>query len=456
MNKILQLHIQDHPNPEANIGFFCNTISDYYLYKNVYKYLSNTEYIIASMPSETDGNYLKNIAEFFSNNPNIYWRFLNHESNSIQRAEFYSKYAVLISSSYQGDITAEYNKDKKLVRIMDGYTEDSENFGLWNAYFDAVLVNGLYAHNYLSIYSNSVITGNPRFDDFFSQTISTDALKQITSKLSPQKKTILYLPSFGAVSSIDIMITAVQKLSLEYNIILKLPQEFRNNNIDYKRIIPYGDNPHIIILDEKNDSILLFGISDYIITDNRKETLEALLAEKELIIINKTFYKKTGKGMYGFDNGVYDRIHALESTDKQKNKESEEEIGRIVHVTLSGKTLQIPFEKISDALQEVEIRKTTYSKRRMLRKKELFSFLDGTAGKRTAEEIEKILYKPKTHQTFLARALDDYQNYRNSLHPTQTMSNDDHLQESITYYTHIRSMPVFPRIIKVMKDFFLP
>src|SRR3989338_3414724 len=77
-NKIV---IKDNPNPKATMGFMCWNPFYYYVYKNIYKYLPEAEFIIGERryldPSLEKENILRLAA--FLNEKKVYWRFFNEE-----------------------------------------------------------------------------------------------------------------------------------------------------------------------------------------------------------------------------------------------------------------------------------------------------------------------------------------------------------------------------------------
>lgn len=413
-----KLQIRDNPNPAANIGFICYVPLNFYVFKNVYKHLPNSEFIVGEPHSRVGmgSQYLENLLDFFSEQ-DVYWRFIDKGNPVLYEKEFYDKYAVLVSTWYRGPLQEPFNKEKKTVSLLYGHAKDLWNYGPWRAYFDLVLSYGPYSQGFLSIYGNSVIVGNPKFDDWFAGKVDPQLVSYYKSRLDSLKRTILYLPTHGILSSIDLMATAINQLSKKYNIVLKAHHD--THLFDGHRIEPYRGNPNILVTSDRDDIQPLLKVSDITISDSSGAIFEAALADKPIILVDflddeffETFrdsYYYQPKGRYG---GVATREHSLEQQVKLPGKE----IGPIIQYGKPGRrdpyTMkgQVSVARVEQALIEAEQRESLYSRRRKKTVIQAFAFNDGRCGQRAAKEIMDLLYKPKPRKTFLAEALERYLN----------------------------------------------
>jgi CDP-glycerol glycerophosphotransferase (TagB/SpsB family) len=350
-----------------------------------------------------------------SKQKNIHWRFLHPGTPPLQREEFYSKYDLLVSPWYQGDLAAAYNKKRRLVRVMYGYAKDPWNYGLWNVFFDTVLTYGPYANKQLAKYTKTITTGNPKFDDFFAHKIDKKELKKIEKKLDRSKKTILYIPTYGDLSSIDAMVYAIQNLSHSYNVILKLHHNAVRDIMEYARVLSYQKNEKIHIFDDTQDIVPLFYYSDYVISDNSGVIFESVLAEKPVItidVINGDYSTMPENGIYLFgENNEWKGVKTAKNSLDQTIKNPGHEIGPVIRVDQVSKNKQIPYDDVVKAIDMIDNKKIIYKNNLMSLKKSLFSYADGNAGKRAAEEIKKLSTIPFTQRNPLADALDEYEDY---------------------------------------------
>lgn len=130
--------------------------------------------------------------------------------------------------------------------------------------YDAILCSGNYDSNYLNVFSKTYITGNMKYINF-----RKEKCKEIS------KKILLYLPTYGDESSIDLIVNHIKDLKEKYYIIIKihhgtsfLIKEKRRIN----KIKEYADE----FYDCKKDLSELLKIADVVLTDNSGSIFEAL------------------------------------------------------------------------------------------------------------------------------------------------------------------------------------
>lgn len=458
---------KDNPNPAANIGFMCYVPLNFYVYKNIYKYLPNAEFIVGdSYDSETfsrSSDYLENLLDFFSKQ-RVYWRFLNNQERKITKEEFYDKYAVLVSTWYRGDLAAPFNEDKKLVRVLYGQAKEPWNYGPWSAYFDKVLSYGDYSQKFLSLYGNATVVGNPKFDDWFSGNIKEEVKKELKRKMDPTKKTILFLPTFGILSSLDRMVSAINNISQEYNIILKV---HHNTALYFQEdIIPYRQNSRIIIKNDQDDILPLLEVTDFVIGDNSGAIFDAILIDKPVILIDflgESFFKKYEKELICKVDGRRMGSASSRSSLEQSIKFPGKEVGPVIKISTE-EYLKAEFKKqvsaddLKKAIALATQNEDIFSLRRAEIRKMAFSFNDGQCGKRAAEEITKILYYPKADKNFMAEALDRYYDQFITRKVGAFVPGIWHSrrgrEEAAKRYFRIRKLPFWLRIEAVVKEFF--
>ena len=463
------LNIKDNPNPAANIGFICYTPFHFYLYKNIYQYLPNSEFIIGEpYDSEEFGrisNYLENLLDFFSTQK-VYWRFINLEDERVAQNEFYNKYALLVSTLYYGATAAPYNKDKKLVRVMYTQAKDLWNFGPWSAYFDLILAYGSYSQKFLSIYNNSVVAGNPKFDDWFSNEIDEESLEELKNSLDPAKKTVLYLPTTGMLSSLNLMTQSLNSVSDEYNIIVKAHHDTYLYEQD--RLAPYKENSRIIIKSDRDDILPLLKVADFVISDNSGAIFDAILADRPIILIdflNEDFFKRFKETWYYKFEGKYLGVATNQQSIEQMVKNPSKEVGPVIKIRSNvnqnlkiGLGTQVSVDNLRESLAFALQNEGIFSRRREKIRELAFSYNDGQCSKRAAEKITKLLYTPKSGPNFFAEALDRYYDQfiarRLEIYEVNSRVAKHKLGESTEYYLKIKSLPFWQKMIAVMKEFF--
>jgi hypothetical protein len=467
-NKIFDKY-KDNPNPKANIGFMCYVPLNFWVYKNIYKHLPNSEFIICDNYDSEGYGYtpraLENLLDFFSKQ-NVFWRFNNPNNITLTKNEFYSKYALLASTWYRGDLCKGYNQDKKLVRVLYGHAKDAWNFGPWSAYFDSVLSYGEYSQKFLSLYGNSTIVGNPKFDDWFSDTLDQKTIEKIKSRLNQSKKTILYLPTMGQLSSLRMMINALYTASLKYNIIVKL----HHNSLLYEKelVEPYIRNEKILVLNDKYDILPLLKIADFVISDNSGAIFDAILADKPLILvdfINESFYEKFKEKLFFRFDGTNAIVLTTRNSIEQIIKKPGKEIGSVIRVSAGNKNkknmgpeLQISYDELEKAILTLTIDNEKFNAGREKIRNMAFSFNDGKCGQRAAKKIEEILQKPKGERNFMAEALDKYFELFMvrglGINKPDFWHSKKGRKEAAKRYLEIKSLPTTEKIVKIFNEFF--
>lgn len=405
--------IKDNPNPKAAIGFVCYVPLQYFVYKNIYKHLRNAEFIIGDRYDLSSfgqkSNQIERLVSFFQKK-NVYWRYFDATQEKEKQAQFFSKYLLLISTWYRGILKEKYNADKRFVRVMYGQAKDLWNFGPWSAYFDLILTTGTYSQKYLSLYTKAVIVGNPKFDEWFQKAIKSknESVVSLQKKLDTKKKTLLYLPTHGLLSSLPIMATVLAAISKKYNVIVKM--HHITNLYDPEILAVYRNTEGCILLADEEDILPLLKVSDVVISDNSGAIFDAVLADKPLVLIDfvdESLLSLQGYNYYYNVSGKHLGVATTVDSIEQVIKKSGNEIGPIVVVT----TKRLESEAIDNAAKNAIRKEDVYKKKRRKIRNLLFSFRDGQSGKRAAYQIRKLLKSEKPKKSFFAQIFDRYREY---------------------------------------------
>lgn len=168
----------------------------------------------------------------------------------------------------------------KIITIQYGYAKEPHNYGAWRSLGDLCLTYGDYATNKISNFCPSVGVGNPRYDKWYDVVSTSNTFK--SSNLDNDLKTILYVPTWGDLSSIDKYLDHVIKLSEKYNVLLKL-----HHNTDFLE----GDrkskiNDRIHYYGANDDILELISQSDLIISDYSGAIFDAVYFKKPIVLLN--------------------------------------------------------------------------------------------------------------------------------------------------------------------------
>lgn len=375
--------VKDNPNPNATIGFLCWNPFHYYVYKNIYRYFPNSEFIIGERRYWNDALEQENILRVkrFLEEKGVKWRFFDETASGPEKRAFFRKYKAIISVWHIRSLIFRGLIDDSIlkIRVLYGNAKDIYNFGLWSADFDLILTYGPYSQKFLEVYTNAIIVGNPKFDDWFLDTIDQQTIDDIKNRLDPAKKTILYLPTHDAqkgMSSLPLLLKEDRTVLKQYNFILKLHYSTR---LDEKKMANDLERMNLLIFDEYDDILPLLKTADYVLSDNSGAIFDALLAQKPVILFEsseKIYDKKLFVGAKGA-TGFLTNSSSLE----QKVKQKETAIGPVIR----------SFSNLPKAILKIEDGHSFFQLNSEKIIKDIFGFRDGNCGTRAAEEIKKSL-----------------------------------------------------------------
>lgn len=262
----------------------------------------------------------------------------------------------------------EYNQSISM-RLMYSISEKNlEHQYHWNRGFDAILVPGKYSQRLLEKYFHTIIVGFPKYDSFFRGELRKEELSK-QFNLNENKKTILYLPTWGPHSSIDLYQKEIKQVTNEnkYNFIFKphsVTVSNEHHRIDYfsKEI----NESKMICLEQQILLDKLFAVADIIIADSQSGAFweSVIVANLPTIAIS------------------------VEGNFKKKNLDTQ--VHKFAMVNNNPNSL-------IENLNKVENESPQFNEKRKELADDLISYRDGTASKRAADAILKFLEsgKPK-------------------------------------------------------------
>ena len=274
---------------KQKIAILCRRPKDFFLFQNLYKRLSDAEFVVVPplAPEFTLKDYeqreLKQyrLAAEFIARQNVRSRpgpFAVLQNDSTEMEGFFEPYALLIDTqnSFYLAHPANLNKKKILYLYEDAITGFWPNISFCNV--DLVLTPGRYFNNLVAPLIPSEIVGNLYLD--IPMKIPPPKLP---APFVPEKKTILYLPREELFNSPASFSGAVNELSLKYNVIVQLTQE---TSALGKNIKLFSLNKNITIIDETYDIRMLRDIVDLAVSDDALTVLEWLALEKKALLLD--------------------------------------------------------------------------------------------------------------------------------------------------------------------------
>ena len=191
-------------------------------------------------------------------------------------------YEKLVSNRGDDDVDFIDNKDdmqikmnssiikllgKKNIRFM--YTAGKNAYTIssfWNKYYDGILCFGPYHEERFKIRHNIPTSqmGYPRFDKYFKPGFEKDYLLK-KYKCDPKKKTIVWLPTWSDLSSVEKYYEEISSLRKDYNIIVRAHPSMMNDDPEnYKKLSTVDFN---YIDDTDNDNVSLYALADLMLFD---------------------------------------------------------------------------------------------------------------------------------------------------------------------------------------------
>lgn len=177
-----------------------------------------------------------------------------------------------------------FNKSR-LVSLQYGLAKEPHNYGDWRAFGDLALCMGPYSVDRISAVCPAISVGNLSFDAYVAR---KNSLKNSCIESLPpfliEKKTILYAPTWGDLSSIDIYADAVAALQGAYNVVVKL---HHNTYLLEKSRLQTIVTCLPVALNAKNcDLHALIDLADLVISDYSGAIFDALLHDKPIVLLD--------------------------------------------------------------------------------------------------------------------------------------------------------------------------
>ncbi|MBJ9260435.1 glycosyltransferase [Citrobacter amalonaticus] len=169
------------------------------------------------------------------------------------------------------------------IRAMYGLAKEEWNHAWWNTFYQRILCYSHYSQRALDINGSAKVVGNPRFDRWHQDRFNTQLPASL--KLDAKKPTILYAPTYGALSSLPHWAETLSYLSRDFNIITKLhhgtcsrPEEAASLALANKHLKKRADAPQHVLS--------LLAKANYVITDNSGFIFDAIHVNKRVILLD--------------------------------------------------------------------------------------------------------------------------------------------------------------------------
>ncbi|MFT0531215.1 CDP-glycerol glycerophosphotransferase family protein [Castellaniella hirudinis] len=198
------------------------------------------------------------------------------------------RYDYLISNhpqagAYQPPLVQQLGKHN--IRFMYAAGKSGWNLSFWNQIYDAILCFGpFHATEFSKICDAAIIPmGYPRFDRFFNEKPNLTELREKYG-CNPRKKTIVWLPTWDALSSVGHFDEEIGELARNYNVIVKVHPLMPA--AEPHRVKALARQPFTTLITTAQDNLPLYQLADYMIFDYGGPPMAALYTDKNFLLLN--------------------------------------------------------------------------------------------------------------------------------------------------------------------------
>ncbi|MBN1622147.1 MAG: CDP-glycerol glycerophosphotransferase family protein [Endomicrobiales bacterium] len=329
-----------------DIIYYCYFPLHYVIFQDIHKFMPDIKIVVPKTKDIT--NYLQNrgIKYCHKSYPKI-----------VIMSEFYPRRFPI--------------KSIKKIYIPHGLVGKNYMFDYHrNKFFDLILQPGEYSVERLrkSGLNNCVKVGYPVLDRLFNGSLNRNKiLEEIGADVN--KKTVLYAPTWGPISSLHAIGGNIDKVAKSVNILIKLHPGFNDDSIfeeNKKHNINFRNMKNAILIEDFADAIPYLFASDVLISDYSSMIFKFACMDKPVVMFNT---HNTNDPMY----------------DPESMEITMRDIGESVNT----------FEELQQAVKRALEHPEINSEKRKMYSEKLFYKLDGKSAERFAFEIKNFSKKYK-------------------------------------------------------------
>lgn len=234
------------------------------------KYMPNSVFIL-----ENKHNSLANFDTNLLNRPDI--PIIPCSSKNIHKLD--NLYDVIITQTVFTDIH-KFTK-AKIAMIQYGYAKEAHNYGPWRSLADICFTYGAYATKKIDHFCPTYEVGYLRQASVTDPLFLSTAKKRYSHLIKPNKKTILYLPTWGEYSSKGQYLDQIIAMNKKYNVLIKI-----HHNTDLLSLKKIKIKPTLQLLGANDDALQLIALSDIVISDYSGSIFDAIYCKKPVVLLD--------------------------------------------------------------------------------------------------------------------------------------------------------------------------
>jgi len=171
------------------------------------------------------------------------------------------------------------------IRFMYAAGKTGWNLSPWNQLYDVILCFGPYhAEAFSEICDADIIQmGYPRFDRYFNEQPDLTALRSQYG-CDPNKDTIVWLPTWKALSSVSHFDKEIGALTEKYNVIAKVHPLMPGS--EPHRVQALEQQPLTSLITDHSDNLPLYQLADFMLFDYGGPPMAALYTDKNFLLLD--------------------------------------------------------------------------------------------------------------------------------------------------------------------------
>lgn len=193
--------------------------------------------------------------------------------------------------------------ETKCIGLQYSMAKDRYVNGPWRAMFDLTMTYGRYSAERIAHFCPTAMVGNPRFHRWFADA-SNRSFARLDISLDRSRPTLLYLPTWGEFSSVDLFMETVIGLSRAYNVIIKVHHKTDTHEARRKEAIASQRAVHYF--GAMDDLLPLLELADVVMSDYSGAIFDAIYVRKPVVLLQSDPATVIGK-KFGFESIEYAR-----------------------------------------------------------------------------------------------------------------------------------------------------
>jgi len=184
--------------------------------------------------------------------------------------------------------TADFSRTK-VIAVQYSMAKERHQYGPWHFMTDGRLAYGPYSNDILNFYGNSFSVGNPRFDVLFNGQADPEIQAKIAETLSPDKKTVLYVPTYGKLSSFESFSSSIPELSERFNLIISGHHNTLLREKERSKVIE-----ELGLANSADITPYYYDAADLVVSDYSGAIFDALLVQRPVVLFRPDHGNKIG------------------------------------------------------------------------------------------------------------------------------------------------------------------